>query len=164
MWEQSSPVKEQSIVMMTGDEITSGSLPVREVREDRPELGELSSSPLGSFQSLQSSQSSDNDKMILYVSPLEEVKILWYEDTLSEMDCRSLNLIYGSLLLEGKGGNLMDLTVGMVLAGKPPAWLQVMHGRLKYLIVSSEVFQKKKKDEYNVWLQQNSRELVKERE
>ena len=31
----------------------------------------------------------------------------------------------------------------MVLAEKPPAWLQVMHGRLKHLIISLEVFQKK---------------------
>ena len=37
----------------------------------------------------------------------------------------------------------------MVLAKKPPAWLQVMHRRLKHLIISSETFQKKKKAEYN---------------
>ena len=39
--------------------------------------------------------------------------------------------------------------VGMVSAEKPPAWLYVMHGRLKHLIISSEVFQKKKKAECN---------------
>ena len=65
------------------------------------------------------------------------------------MDCRSFNLIYESLLLEGKSGNFMDLTIGMVLAGKPPTWLQVMHERLKHLIISSEVFQKKKRAEYD---------------
>ena len=65
------------------------------------------------------------------------------------MDCRNFNLIYESLLLEGKAGNLTDLTIGMVLAEKPPAWLQVMHGRLKHLIISSETFQKKKKADYN---------------
>ena len=59
------------------------------------------------------------------------------------MDCRIFNLIYESLFLDGKAGNLTDLIVGMVLAEKPPAWLPVMHGRLKYLIISSEVFQKK---------------------
>ena len=32
----------------------------------------------------------------------------------------------------------------MVLAEKPPAWLQVMHGRLKHLIINFYVFQKKK--------------------
>ena len=37
----------------------------------------------------------------------------------------------------------------MVFAEKPPAWLQVMHGRLKHLIICSEVFQKKKKAEYH---------------
>ena len=39
----------------------------------------------------------------------------------------------------------------MVLAEKPPTWLQVMHGRLKHLIISSETFQKKMKAEYNAW-------------
>ena len=37
----------------------------------------------------------------------------------------------------------------MVLAEKPPAWLHIMYGSLKHLIISSEVFQKKKKAEYN---------------
>ena len=70
--------------------------------------------------------------------------MLQFEDTLSEMNCRSFNLIYESLLLERKAGNLTDLMAGMVLAEKSPAWLQVMHGRLKHLSISSEVFQKKK--------------------
>ena len=65
------------------------------------------------------------------------------------MDHRSFSLIYESLLLEAEARSLTDLTVGMVLAEKPPAWLPVMHGRLKHLIVSSEVFQKKNKAEYN---------------
>ena len=65
------------------------------------------------------------------------------------MDHRSFNLIYESLLFEGKAGNVTDLTVVMVLAEKPPDWLPVMHGRLKHLIISSEAFQKKKKAEYN---------------
>ena len=45
-------------------------------------------------------------------------------------------------------GNLTDLTLGMVLAEKPPDLLQVMHRRLKHLIISSETIQKKKA-EYN---------------
>ena len=49
--------------------------------------------------------------------------------------------------------------VGMVLDEKPPAWLQVMHGRLKHLIISSEVFQKKKKAEYNA--QAKAQQIVK---
>ena len=55
------------------------------------------------------------------------------------------------MLLEGKAGNLTDLTLGMVLAEKPLVWLQVMHGRMKHLIISSEMFKEKKKAEYNAW-------------
>ena len=61
--------------------------------------------------------------------------MLWFEGTLSEEDHQTFNLIYESLLLEGKAGNLTDLTLGMVLAEKPPAWLPVMHERLKHLII-----------------------------
>ena len=78
--------------------------------------------------------------MISYVPSLEEVKVLQFEDTLSEIDHRNFNLIYESLLLEGKAGNFVDLTVGMILAEKSAAWLQAMHGRLKHLIISSEAF------------------------
>ena len=70
--------------------------------------------------------------VIPYVLPLKETRVLQFEDTLSEMGCRSFNLIYKSLLLEGKAGNLTNLTVGMVLDEKPPAWLPVMHRRLKH--------------------------------
>ena len=45
-------------------------------------------------------------------------------------------------------GNLTDLTMGMVLVKKTPAWLQVMHNRLKHLIISSETFKKKKRAVY----------------
>ena len=38
--------------------------------------------------------------------------------------------------------------MGMVLAENPPAWLQVMHERLKHLIISSETFKEKKKAEH----------------
>ena len=136
--------------MMTDDEFSDMGKPVSEVGESGTILMEDPiSSPLGSFQSLHSSKSSEREKMIPYVPPSEEIRVLQFEDTLSEMDCRSFNLIYESLLLEGKARNLTGLTVGMVLAEKPPAWLPVMHGRLKHLIISSEVFQKKKKAEYN---------------
>ena len=66
-----------------------------------------------------------------------------------EEDRRNFNLIYESLLLEGKAGNLTDLTLGIVLAEKPLAWIQVMHGSLKHLIISSEMFKEKKKAKYN---------------
>ena len=68
---------------------------------------------------------------------------------MSEEDHKNFNLIYESLLLEGKAGNLTDLTLGMVLAKKPLTWLQVMHERLKHLIFSSKRFKEKKKAKYN---------------
>ena len=123
--------------MMTDDENAGGPLSVREVRENGLGLDDLSSSPLGSFQSLQSNQSSENNKETLSASPLMMVRILQFEDTLSEMYHRSFNPIYEPLLLEGKGGNLTDLTIGMVLAGEPPTWLQVMHERLKHYKLKS---------------------------
>ena len=86
--------------------------------------------------------------MIPYVSPIGKVRILKFEDTLSEEDHRSFNIIYESLLLEGRAGNLTDLTMEMVLAEKPPAWLHVMHERLKHLIISSETMKKKKRAEH----------------
>ena len=149
--EKSSPLGKHSTVIMTGDgeESVRGSTPDREIEGGGSGLSELGSSPLGSFQSLPSSQGSEKDKMIPYVPPMEEVKVLKFEDSLSEEDYRNFNLIYESLLMEGKAGNLTDLTLGMVLAEKPLAWLQVMHGRLKHLIISSETFQKKKKAEYD---------------
>ena len=147
--EKSIPLEERSTVIMTGKESIRGSMPDREVGKEGLGFSEIGSSPLESFQLLHSSQGSESDKMIPYVPPVEEVKVLQFEDTLSEEDCRNFNLIYESLLLEGKAGNWTDLMLGMVLAEKPPAWLQVMHRRLKHLIISSETFQKKKKAEYD---------------
>ena len=107
-----------------------------EVQEREQEISGVGSSPGGSFPSLSSSQSSGNNKMIPYVAPIGKVRVLKFEDTLSEEDCRGFNIIYESLLLEGRAGNLTDLTMGMVWAENPPAWLQVMHERLKHLIIS----------------------------
>ena len=76
------------------------------------------------------------------------MRVLKFEDTLSEEDHTGFNLIHESLLHEGRVGNLTDLTMGMVLAEKPPACLQVMHERLKHLIISSETFKKKKRAEH----------------
>ena len=44
------------------------------------------------------------------------------------------------------------MAIGMVLAGKPPAWLPVICERLKHLIISSEAFLKKKRIKYNAQL------------
>ena len=147
--EKSSPLGKCSTVIMTGEESMRGFTPDKEIERVGLGLSELGSSPLGSFQSLPSSQWSEKDKMISYIPPMEEIKVLKFEDTLSEEDCRNFNVTYESFLMEGKAGNLTDLTLGMVLAEKPPAWLQVMHGRLKHPIISSETFQKKMKVEYD---------------
>ena len=45
--------------------------------------------------------------------------------------------------MEGRAGNLTKSTFEIVLAQKPPTWLQVMHERLKHLIISSETFRNK---------------------
>ena len=108
------------------------------------EIDRVGSSPGGSFPSLSSSQSSGSNKMIPYVSPIGKVSVLKFEDTLSEEYCRSFNIIYESLLLEDRAGNLTDLAMGIVLAENPLALLQVMHERLKHLIISSETFKKKR--------------------
>ena len=133
-----------STVTLTGDESVRGSTE-RGIEKVGSGLSELGSSLLGSFQSLNSSQSSESDKMIPYVTPLNEMKVLQFKDTLLEEDHRNFSVICDSLLFEGKVGNLTDLTLGMVLAKKPPAWLQVMHERLKHLVMSLETFKEKKK-------------------
>ena len=88
--------------------------------------------------------------MIPCVSPSQTTETIHFEDTLSDENCFQFNLIYASLLIEGKAGNLNDLAIGIVLAGKPPAWLPIICERLKHLIISSETFQKKKRIKYDV--------------
>ena len=105
--------------------------------------GKLDQSPLGSFPSLSSEQSSDEEEENTVVSSTDKVKILRFKDTLSKEDCKYFKIIYESLLLEGRAGNLTRSTFEMVLAQKPPPWLQVIHERLKHLIISSETFQSK---------------------
>ena len=67
---------------------------------------------------------------------------------MSEENCRQFKIIYESLLLEGRAGNLTKSTLEVVLAQKPPTWLQVIHERLKHLIISSETFQNRRKMGY----------------
>ena len=69
---------------------------------------------------------------------------------MSEEDCRQFNIIYESLLLEGRSGNLTKSTLEVVLAQKPPIWLQVMYERLKHLIISSETFRNRIKMGYGL--------------
>ena len=72
------------------------------------------------------------------------MKILKFEDTLADEDYRQFRIIYDSILLEGKVGNLTKSTLEVVLAQKPPTWLQVIYERLKYLVISSETFPQKR--------------------
>ena len=110
------------------------------------ESGEVNQSPdvlklpMGSFLSLSSEQNSEGEENDPIVPTTNRVKILKFEDTLSEEDCRQFKIIYESLLLEGRAGNLTKSTLEVVLAQKPPTWLQVMYEGLKNLIISSETF------------------------
>ena len=69
---------------------------------------------------------------------------------MSEEDCRKFKIIYESLLLEGRAGNLTKSTLEVVLAQKPPTWLQIMYERLKHLIISSETFWNRMKMGYGL--------------
>ena len=91
---------------------------------------------MGSFLSLNSEQSSEREGNDPIISMTSQVKILKFEDTLTEESRRQFEIIYESLLLEGKAGNLTKSMLEVVLAQKPPSWLQVIHERLKRLIIS----------------------------
>ena len=106
-------------------------------------MSELGSSPTGSFQLLQSSQSSEGGSGTSIIPLVGGTRVLKFEDTLSEEDCRNFRLIYEPLLLEGRAGNLTYLTLEMVLAEKPPKWLPVMYKRLKHLIINVDTFREK---------------------
>ena len=118
--------------------------------------GEVSQSPdnlklpMGSFLSLSSEQNSEGEENDHIVPITNRVKILRFEDTLSKEDCKQFKIIYESLLLEGRAGNLTKSTLEVVLAQKPPIWLQVMHERLKHLIISSETFWNRMKMGYGL--------------
>ena len=103
-----------------------------------------SESPMGSFLSIESEQSSEEEEKVHDTTMANRVKILKFEDTLADEDYRQFKIIYDSLLLEGKVGSLTKSTLEVVLAQKPPAWLQVIYERLKHLVISSETFWKKK--------------------
>ena len=151
-----SPVLDHSEVLTTGNELpvrfdmSSGTVPVEESPIIKPQEEPISS-PVRSFQALYSSQGSEKGmkeaQMIPYVSSTNNSNnpFQGYFDE----NCFQCYLIYKSLLIERQAGNLTDMVIGMVLAGKPPASLPVIHERLKHLIISSEAFQKKKRIECN---------------
>ena len=55
-------------------------------------------SPMGSFLSLSGEQNSEGEENDPIVPTTDRVKILRFEDTLSEEDCRQFKIIYESLL------------------------------------------------------------------
>ena len=118
-------------------------------REDGQSQNNLKSL-MGSFLFLNSEQSSEGEGNYPIVSTTSRVKILKFEDTLSKENHRQFEIIYESLLLEGKAGNLTKSTFEVVLAQKPPTWLQVIHEKLKHLIISSETFWNRRKMEHGV--------------
>ena len=70
-------------------------------------------------------------------------RVLKFKDTLAEDDCGNFKLIYESLLVEGRAGNLTNLNLEMVLAEKTPTWLPVMYERLKHLIINADTIREK---------------------
>ena len=99
---------------------------------------------MGSFLSIDSEQSSKKEEDKYIISMTNRVRVSKFEDTLADEDYGQFRIIYDSLLLEGKAGNLTKSMLEVVLAQKPPTWLQVIYERLKHLI-SSETFRNKKK-------------------
>ena len=114
------------------------------------QLSDNLESPMGSFLSLNSEQSNEREEGESITSTTDQVMILKFEDTLTDEDHRQFEIIYESLLLEGKVGNLTKSTLEVILAQKPPAWLQVIYERLKHLIISLETFQNKRKKGYKI--------------
>ena len=137
-------------VMMTDITTSEGNILESEVPIFRQgsQLSNNLESPMTSFLSLNSKQSSERRKMNPTPSMINGVKILKFKDTLTDEDHRQFEIMYESLLLEGKAGNLTKSTLEVVLAQKPPAWFQVIHKRLKHLIISSETFQNRRKGGY----------------
>ena len=127
-----NPMKGQMAVIMT------------EVLKAR----ELNQSPSGGNE-----QSSDEEAEKINASSTTKVRILRFEDTLSKEDCKYFKIIYESLLLEGRAGNLTRSTFEMVLAQRPPTWVQVMYEQLKHLIINSETFRNKRKIGYGVQIE-----------
>ena len=78
-------------VMMT-DKDPAWSTPCKGERKE-VSVSELGSSPIGSFQSLQSSQSSERGSGMSMIPLVGGTRLLKFEDTLSEEDCKNSKLI-----------------------------------------------------------------------
>ena len=143
-------VEKINLVMVTDITTSEGNILESEVsifRQDS-QLSNNLESPMGSFVSLNSEQSSEREEDECNTPMTNWVKILKFEDTLTNEDHRQFKIMYESLLLGGKAGNLTKSTLEVVLAQKPPAWLQVILERLKHLIISSETFRNRRKRGY----------------
>ena len=75
-------------------------------------------SPMGSFLSIDSEQSSKKEEDKYITSMTNRVKILKFEDTLADEDYRQFRIIYDSLLLEDKVGNLTNLGIHPTIGQK----------------------------------------------
>ena len=134
------------IITIGGNKLESG-IPI--FRQD-DQLADNLGLPMESFLSLSSEQSNEREEGESTTSTTNQVKILKFEDTLTNKDHRQFEIIFESLLLEGKVGNLTKSTLEVVLAQKPLASLQVIHERLKHLIISSETFQNRRKRGFKI--------------
>ena len=134
------PVTMTEIVVNWDERVKNGD----SIVEPESPLADNSESPMGSFLSTESQQSSEEEEKVHDTTMVNKLKMLKFEDTLADEDYRQCKIIYDSLLLEGQVGNLTKTTLEVVLAQKPPAWLQVIYERLKHLVISSKTFQKEK--------------------
>ena len=141
--EENTLVRKINPVMMTDITTIEGNNLESEVsifRQDS-QLSNNLELPMGSFLSLNSEQSSEREEGESITYMTNRVKILKFEDSLTDEDHRQFEIMYESLLLEGKAGNLTKSTLEVVLAQKPPAWLQVIHERLKTSLLAQKHFE-----------------------
>ena len=141
-----NPVTMTDIITITGNNLES-EIPIFRQDNQLPDNFDL---PMESFLSLNSEQSNEREEGESITSTTNWVKILKFEDVLTDEDHRQFEIRYESLLLDGKVGNLTKSTLEVVLAQKPPAWLQVIHERLKLLIISLEFFPDRRKGGYKI--------------
>ena len=90
------------IITIGGNKLES-EIPI--FRQDN-QLADNLDSPMESFLSISSEQSNEREEGESITSTTNQVKILKFEDTLTDKDHRQFEIIYESLLLEGKAGNL----------------------------------------------------------
>ena len=109
-----NPVMMTDITTIEGNNLESE---VPKFRQDS-QLSDKLESPMGSFLFLNSEQSNEREEGESITSTTDQVKILKFENTLTDEDHRQFEIIYESLLLEGKAGNLTKSTLEVVLAQK----------------------------------------------